>query len=233
MYNVVHFVLRNLMPRYFHWQSTGVEHLPAEGPAIVVSNHVNYLDPMAMGAVSSRPLHFMAKEELFANAFGGWFLRNVDAFPVRRGQSDRRAIRHALRILAEGHLLAMFPEGTRSRTGELQELQRGAALLALKSGAPVVPMVVTGAYEALSGGRKMPRRVPMAVHIGEPLRLGQPSRVDQAAVTAASDRIHAAIEALYSHTEETAGQADARTVSDSVNNGFERRKRYRSRQKNV
>lgn len=221
------------MPFYFQWRLTGARYLPETGPAIVVSNHVNYLDPMAMGAVSSRSLHFMAKEELFENPLARWFLRKVDAFPVRRGRADRNAIRHALRILAAGHLLAMFPEGTRSKTGELQELQRGAALLALKSGAPVVPMHITGAYEALAGGRKVPRRGPMEVHVGPPLHFEQRPRVDQEAVTEASARIHAALASLSDPGGEASGEPDRRSRSAPINNGFGGRKRYRSKQKNV
>lgn len=198
MYDVVHFVLKRLFATYFRWRVIGEEQLPADGPLIIVSNHVNYLDPMAMAAVSPRALHFMAKEELFANRLAGWFLRKLGTFPVRRGRADRQAIRHALKLLDEGRVLAMFPEGTRSETGELMELQRGAALLALRSGAAVLPMVVRGTYEALEGGRKVPRRgVAMSARLGTPLDLGGPMRVDQEAVTSASARIHAAMEALY------------------------------------
>lgn len=196
LYKVAQFLLQAILPRYFQWESYGVHHIPQTGPLIVVSNHVNYLDPLAMGAVSPRPLHFMAKKELFANPLFGWILRKVNAFPVRRGQADRRAIRHALDLLAKGNVLAMFPEGTRSQTGQLQQLQRGAALLALKSGAPVVPMFIGGAYELLEGGRKLPRRGPMRVHVGAPLHFESPSRIDQVAVAAASARIHAALAEL-------------------------------------
>lgn len=198
MYPVVHRILKAIFTRYFDWGTSGKENIPATGSAIVVSNHVNYLDPMAMGALSPRALHFMAKEELFSNPVAGWILRKLGAFPVRRGRGDRRAIRHALQLLEEGKVLAMFPEGTRSETGELMELQRGAALLALKSGAPVVPMVIQGAYEALDGGRKIPRRgVRVRVRVGPPLRVEALKRVDQAAVADLSESIHQVMETLY------------------------------------
>lgn len=197
LYRFAQIILRLIMPTYFGLKVEGHENLPATGPAIVVCNHVNYLDPMAMGAALHRPLYFMAKEELFANPVFGWVLRNVGAFPVRRGQADRRALRHALKILARGDVLAMFPEGTRSVSGDLQELQRGAAMLALRSGACVVPMVILGAHEALSGGRWWPRRVPMQAKVGTPLYFEKPERVRRDEVAAASDRIHGAIAALY------------------------------------
>lgn len=195
LYRVARGIARFVLFRWFRITVEGIHHLPEDGPAILVSNHVNYLDPLVMGVVFERPLHFMAKAELFEFRPLGWLLRRLYAFPVRRGEADRGAIRHALKVLADGHVLAMFPEGTRSHTGVLQDFQRGATMLALRSGAPVVPMVLLGAADALAGGRKVPRRVPLTVRIGPPLRFenghGGP------AVTAASDRIRAAMAALY------------------------------------
>lgn len=235
MYKVVHYAAKWLFPRYFQWQVIGAEHLPSEGPLIVVSNHANYLDPIAMAAVSSRTLHFMGKEELFANPLAGWLLRKLGTFPVRRGRADRQAIRHALNLLEDGKVLAMFPEGTRSQTGELLELQRGAALLAVKSGAPVLPIVIRGAHEALADGRKFPRRgEALTVRIGELLQFGANERVNQAAITEASDAIEAAMEVLYElgHTCLPKNEG-VDEPSVSINNGTDERKRYRSGQKDA
>ena len=218
LYRVVQSVLRFIFPRYFDWTVEGAHHLPDDGPAILVSNHVNYLDPLAMGVVFDRPLHFMAKKELFEHPLFGWLLRKVYAFPVRRGQADRQAIRHALRILADGHVLALFPEGTRSATGRLQELQRGVAMLALRSGAPVVPMVLLGAHEALAGGRKVPRRGPLTVRVGPPLWFDN-DVVNSPAVTEASRRIHEAMASLYPN-----GPAGGRGPAVASHNAFAARK---------
>lgn len=208
MYGVIHRFLSWLFPRYFDWRVSGAERIPGDGPLVMVSNHVNYIDPLALGAVSPRTLHFMAKKELFAYPLFGALLRRLGAFPVRRGAADRKAIRKALGLLSEGRVVAMFPEGTRSKTGELMELQRGAALLALKSGAPVQPLIILGAFEAMAGGRKVPRRgVPFEVRVGHPLYFDTPDRVDQAAVSAASRRIHEAMAALY----EGAGEGETAT----------------------
>lgn len=225
LYRFVKRLLHIIFSRYFDWDCQGAHHLPDDGPAIVVSNHVNYLDPLAMGTAFSRPLHFMAKEELFKYPVFGWLLRKVYAFPVRRGKSDRRAIRTALKILDEGHVLALFPEGTRSATGDLQELQRGAAMLALRSGAPVIPMVILGAHEALAGGRKLPRRGPLTVRVGPPLHL-QNAASDSNAITEASERIHQAMAALYPN----GANGSRATTSPFVesNKGFPRRKGYPS-----
>lgn len=227
LYRLAQRALQVILPRYFDWSAHGAHHLPDTGPAIVVSNHVNYLDPLAMGATFDRPLHFMAKKELFEYPVFGWLLRKVHAFPVRRGKADRHAIRRALQVLADGHVLALFPEGTRSATGDLQEFQRGAAMLALRSGAPVIPMVILGAHEALAGGRKLPRRGPLTVRVGPPLHLHSGAS-DSDAITEASQRIHEAMAALYPNG---AGAAHVR-ITES-NNHFRRRKSYSSEGKKI
>ncbi|HEY8417971.1 MAG TPA: lysophospholipid acyltransferase family protein [Limnochordales bacterium] len=197
LYRVAQGVLRPLFAWYFRWRCLGFHHLPPSGPVILAANHVNYLDPLLIGAALSRPVHFMAKHELFRNRVLAWLLRHVYAFPVRRGQADRQAIRVALDRLAAGHVVGIFPEGTRSGTGELQDLQGGAALLALKSGAPVVPLAVVGIEQALDrGGRRFPRRAPVALKMGPPLHFGQAERVDRAALASTSQAIHNALTAL-------------------------------------
>lgn len=227
LYRLVQRVLRALMPWYFEWTVEGADRLPDSGAAIVVSNHVNYLDPLAMGLTFRRPLHFMAKKELFDNPVVGWLLRKVHAFPVRRGQADRQAIRHALKILKEGEVLALFPEGTRSTTGDLQELQRGAAMLALRSGAPVIPMVILGAHEALAGGRKIPRRGPLTVRVGEPLTFDY-NGSNSEAITAASHQIREALAALYPN-----GPGGGHTGVFDSNKGFAERKGYSTEGKKI
>lgn len=215
-----------LVAKYFSLTSEGAHHLPESGPAIVVCNHVNYLDPFIMGVVFDRPLHFMAKSELFENPILGWLLRKVYAFPVRRGRSDRQAIRHALKVLQEGHVLALFPEGTRSKTGALQEFQRGAAMLALRSGAPIIPMVILGGHEALAGGRKLPRRVPIKVRVGEPITFDYPVWNSET-ISAASRRLHEAMAALFE-----AGKTDSGSSAGS-DKAWAGRKSYPAEGKNV
>jgi len=227
LYRLVQRVLGILLPWYFDWTVEGTERLPESGAAIVVANHVNYLDPLAMGLALRRPLHFMAKRELFNNPVIGWLLRKVYAFPVRRGAADRQAIRHALKILKEGEVLALFPEGTRSATGNLQELQRGAAMLALRSGAPVIPMVILGGYEALAGGRKIPRRGPLTVRIGKPLIFDFDGSNSET-ITLASSQIRDAIAALY---PDGPGGGQGRIFTS--NKSFTGRKGYPSERKKI
>ena len=121
----------------------GREHLPRAGAGIVVSNHIAAVDPGVLVAVLPRPIALMSKIE---NARGvlKLFMPLVGAFTVRRGAADRRALRVAERVLEQGQLLCMFPEGTRSASGVLGSAHGGAALLALKCAAPIIPVAITG-----------------------------------------------------------------------------------------
>jgi 1-acyl-sn-glycerol-3-phosphate acyltransferase len=129
----------------------GLEHVPATGPVLVVSNHLHNADPALLGMAFPRPLYFMAKRELFGNRAFGALMRWLGAFPVDRGKADRAAIRQAEALLAAGEAVAMFPEGTRSATGKLGAGQPGVGLILLRSNAPVLPVAITGT-EKLPGG---------------------------------------------------------------------------------
>ena len=122
----------------------GRENFPSEGAVILAGNHMGFWDPVVVAAFVDRPIHFMAKEELFEHVLLAKLLRKLNAFPVKRGSPDRTALKTALRILEEDKVLGMFPEGTRSKTGELSKPQHGIAILVLKSRAPIVPVMPIG-----------------------------------------------------------------------------------------
>ena len=136
----------------WRWKVKGLENFPMQGPVIVVSNHVSLADPIALGAALPRPIFFMAKEELFQYPVLGNICERLGAFPVRRGQADRNAIRRALELLEEGNVLGLFPEGSRSKTGELLKPQPGVAMIALKARVPVVPVACRGTERNLKKG---------------------------------------------------------------------------------
>src|SRR6516164_5983812 len=115
----------------FEFRVDGAANEPAAGPVVVVSNHLSDLDPLIVGAALKRRLRFMAKQELFRVPGVRWWISACGAFPVRRGEPDRQALRTALRLLERGGALVMFPEGTRGTTRELRPPEPGAALLAL------------------------------------------------------------------------------------------------------
>lgn len=152
------------------WHVEGVHHFPRTGPVIVAANHINWIDPPLIIAASPRRIIYLAKEELETGVRGKLLGKAVGWLTIKRGTPDRTALRGALEVLKRGWPLGIFPEGTRSRTGVMQAAHPGAAMLALMSGAPVLPVGVWGSY-----GFKLPRdflaRPQFHIRYGEPFIL--------------------------------------------------------------
>ncbi len=125
-------------------KSEGIHKLPDKGPVIVAANHVSNWDPILVGVVLKRPVYFMAKAELFENRFLSALLLRLNAFPVKRGAADRKAIRYAMDILNRGEVLGIFPEGARKKVKPDASVQSGVAMIALKTGVPVLPVACIG-----------------------------------------------------------------------------------------
>lgn len=136
-----------LFPLY-QFKVIGKENFPMEGGVLLCTNHIHNFDPEVVGITAPRPVHFMAKEELFSVPILGKILPHINAFPVKRGMSDRGALRNGLAILKEEKVLGLFPEGTRSKTGELGKGLAGAGFFALRSNAHIVPCAIIGPYKA-------------------------------------------------------------------------------------
>ncbi len=169
LYAVLRLLAWLLARLLFRVEVRGAEHVPRTGSLMIVANHSSVLDPLIVGGAAPRPLHFMAKSELFSIPLFGRLIRAVNARPVRRDGADARALREALRILESGHALLVFPEGTRGPEGALREGKAGAGMLALLSGARVVPAFVEGTGRALPRGRAIPRPVKVRVSFGPAL----------------------------------------------------------------
>jgi len=122
----------------------GRDRVPLDGGVVVASNHFSWLDPAVLGAASPRVLYYMAKVEAHRVPGLGAFIRAFGCFPVRRGESDREAVRTMRRIVAEGHALGLFVEGTRQLSGVPGQVQPGAAMVALQEDAPIVPVAIHG-----------------------------------------------------------------------------------------
>ena len=180
----------------------GVEHLPRSGPFILVCNHCSNLDPLMMGWASGhqigRVVHFMAKIEMRRWPIIGWLATQAGVYFVRRGERDRAAQQFSLDALADGRPIAIFPEGTRSRTGHLREGKPGAALIAMRSGAPIVPAAISGTHRIFPSGSRWPHPSRVRIRIGQPFSLPhQPTgRLDRAGLAEGTETIMAAIEAL-------------------------------------
>jgi 1-acyl-sn-glycerol-3-phosphate acyltransferase len=169
LYRILKPIAVALMRAGFHLDVRGREHVPGTGPALLVSNHVSLLDPPFVGAAAPRELFFLAKEELFRVPLFGRFIHALNARPVRRDGADGRALKTALKLLGENRAILLFPEGTRGVEGRLGEGKPGAGMLAVLSGAPVVPVCVSGTARALPPGRALPRLARVSVTFGPPL----------------------------------------------------------------
>ncbi|WP_347860464.1 lysophospholipid acyltransferase family protein [Salimicrobium sp. PL1-032A] len=170
----------------------GKSNIPKNGPVIICSNHISNLDPPVVGITSPRTIHFMAKEELFQKRGIGALLRNIHAFPIKRGMRDRNALRNGLDILKQGEVLGLFPEGSRQKTGEIGEGLTGAGFFALRSQAVVVPCAIIGPY-------KLGKRLKVAY--GTPIDLTE-FRENKVSAKEVTDHIMESIRQLHKFHQE-------------------------------
>jgi glycerol-3-phosphate dehydrogenase (NAD(P)+) len=187
VYWLVRAVFQPFFHLYFRLSRTGREHIPAHGAVIIASNHRSFLDPFVIGTMARRPMYYVAKREMFTRRWRSWVLSALGAFPVQRGTGDAAMIETAKAILERGDILLMFPEGTRTRPGPLGKPKRGAARLALETGAPVVPVAVIGTEAVRRGWRIRPHKV--RIRAGLPLRFPRVENPSPALAGAVTKRI--------------------------------------------
>jgi 1-acyl-sn-glycerol-3-phosphate acyltransferase len=159
-------VLKSLFQVVMNMEVIGLENFPRSGPVLLVANHVTNFDVFPMQFALPRPISFMGKAELFKNPLIDVALRNLGGFPVKRGEKDEWAMRHAVKVLKHGQTLGMFPEGKRSKGKGLAVAKTGAARLALEANCPIVPMAVVGSDQFF---KQFPRRTYVRITLLPPL----------------------------------------------------------------
>ena len=189
LYLLARVILQPFFLIYFRLSRQGRQNSHIKGATIVAANHRSFLDPFVIGACLpwGKPMNYVAKVELFEKRWQGFLLCRVGAFPIRRGEADELAIETAEKVLERGGSICIFPEGTRIRRGSLGKPKRGVGRLALRSGAPVLPVAVSGSEHVRRGLRIRPRKVD--IRVGRPMSFPQAENPSPALAASVTDRI--------------------------------------------
>jgi len=157
---------------WFRFRSVGRENVPADGPVLLVSNHQSHLDPVLVGIACPRQMRFLARHSLFFWPLS-WLIRSLGAVPIDRERGGLGGIKATLQLLKENEAVLAFPEGTRTRDGQLQSFMPGFCALARRSGATIVPVAIDGAYAAMPRGSHFPRPQSIRLGFAAPIRKEQ------------------------------------------------------------
>ncbi|HLU22628.1 MAG TPA: lysophospholipid acyltransferase family protein [Bacillaceae bacterium] len=186
-YSFAKMVVKSILKPLYRIEIKGVENFPMEGSVLLCANHIDNLDPPTVGVTAPRPIHFMAKAELFKYKWSKKLMTNINAFPVKRGMSDREALRTGLKYLKEGKVVGLFPEGKRSKNGEVGKGLAGAGFFALRSNAQIVPCAIIGPYKPFK---------KLKVVYGKPIDFTE-LRENKVSADIATDVIMAEIKKIY------------------------------------
>lgn len=211
-YRFARALFRLILRVRFRWKVFGLENLPREGPVILAANHTSWWDPLIAGCSIDRPVHFMAKEAWFGIPLFGKAITWLGAFPVKRHSADIGSLKKALKLLSEGRVFGIFPEGTRTRTGEMLRPEPGVAWIALKARASVIPVAIVTNFGWFA---------PLTVKIGQPVDLSRyyDLKVDVPGMERISQEIQDAIAALMSNSPARRGGTLAGQVIEGSKGG--------------
>ena len=186
LYHIVHLIIKLLFILLTRRKVKSRENIPKRGPVVFVSNHIELVDSPLLWVSLGRRVYFMAKEDLFHSSMVAYFMTSLGAFPIRKGRQDRKALLRAKQILADGQALIIYPEGMRSQSRKIKLAFHGAALIASHSGAPVIPVGITGT-EKVRGIGWIWRRPQITMNIGEAFTLppitGRPTKTKLSKLT--------------------------------------------------
>ncbi|MHB8680969.1 MAG: lysophospholipid acyltransferase family protein [Acidimicrobiales bacterium] len=209
LYRFLRGLTRLICRVYFRLSISGAEHIPAEGPVILAPVHRSFMDFLVAAQATRRMVHFMAKDDLWKSKLLGRFLQAGGAFPVNRAGTDRVAIERSQAVLERGDVLIVFPEGTRRAGTAVEDLHEGAAFLAARTGAPIVPIGIGGTSDAMPKGSKMVRPVKVAMVVAAPVPApprSERGRVPRHQVHAATEALTVALQAAYDDARRRAGR---------------------------
>jgi 1-acyl-sn-glycerol-3-phosphate acyltransferase len=198
VYQTGYYLSRLLAHCCFDFRVEGRERIPSEGPMVLAMNHQSFLDPPLAGIACDREIYYLARKSLLRWPVLGALFPKMNVVPVDEGGADMSALKAVIRIIKAGHGTVIFPEGTRSRDGKLQEAQPGLGMVVAKTLAPVVPMRVFGAYEAFPRSSKRPRFSPITICVGEVMHFSEADLAGESKVVyrAISERIMQRIASL-------------------------------------
>ena len=171
IYRFSQLFFRLIFRLYFRWEIVGGEHLTRTGGGLLVCNHVSFLDPPLAGTPWPRPIHYLAREDLFQIPILSWWMRHCHVVPTRRGPGSLYSLRRVIQLVKAGEIVLVFPEGTRSQTGQLQDPRGGVGFLIKMTGAPVYPCAIDGAFEAWPREARIPYPRKIRVLYGPPVTL--------------------------------------------------------------
>lgn len=203
LWKLLQSLFRILTSVLFDLKVHGKQHIPKTGGVLVVANHQSYLDPILLAVQLRRPVSFMAKSELFHNRLFGAIIRRLNAFPVQQSGNATSAIKESVRRLQQGHMLVIYPEGSRCEDGELQPIEQGAALVVRRAtGVTVVPAVIEGSFDAWPKWRPLFRPARIEVLYGPPLQ------VEGLKATEITDLIDKTFHRMFAELRQRMGRAN-------------------------
>lgn len=167
IYYIIKYATTIFLKIYLGLKIFGKENIPKKGAFIVAANHASYLDPLLLAASFKRPLYFIARDRLLTSDALGWLVKNANTIPVKLHGPNISALKTSLKVLSEGRILTIFPEGTRSKNRQLKKAKPGIGFFVFKTKAPVLPVYIDGSFDAQPRSIRTLRRHPVRVYIGK------------------------------------------------------------------
>ena len=203
-YRFIRVILVSFSRTFWRLTVDGREHIPATEPFVLAPVHRSNVDTVLVSTITKRRLRFMGKDSMWKIRVFGMLWDALGAFPVHRGSADRQALRRCIEVIEQGEAVVIYPEGTRQSGPEVQPLFEGAAYIASRTGAPIVPVGIGGSEKAMPKGAKFLRPVKVHIVIGPPLRpepVEEGKRAPRRAIRELTDKLHTELQKLFDEAQ--------------------------------